>query len=129
MSYQHRPDGYGGPGPRPSAGGCPHPHAGGDGHPSPVPYGCPPHLGRGAGGTPVASPVPGVAGLLTCGFTSNLDVIFGNVALNQIRRNGQEGRGMAVAGLVTPHAGMAWPVPVVLRIPGVIAMGASNSGH
>ncbi|MEV4173973.1 MmpS family transport accessory protein [Nonomuraea sp. NPDC049709] len=51
-------------------------------------------------GLAVAALVTGLTGFLTCGFTSILAVIFGHVALSQIRRDGTDGRGMAVGGVV-----------------------------
>lgn len=37
---------------------------------------------------------------MTCGFTSILAVVFGHVSLAQIRRDGTDGRGMALAGVI-----------------------------
>ncbi|MGR6918352.1 DUF4190 domain-containing protein [[Actinomadura] parvosata] len=55
---------------------------------------------RRTNGLSVAALVLGLTGFITCGFTSILAVIFGHVALTQIRRDGTDGRGMAVGGLV-----------------------------
>ncbi|MFI0356589.1 DUF4190 domain-containing protein [Actinomadura sp. 9N407] len=58
------------------------------------------------GGTPsnngmaTASMVLGLIGILFCGFTSILAIIFGHVAQSQIKRTGEGGGGMATAGLV-----------------------------
>lgn len=54
---------------------------------------------RRTNGLAVASLVTGLTGFLTCGFTSILAVIFGHVALGQIRRDHTDGKGMAVGGL------------------------------
>ncbi|WP_067793481.1 DUF4190 domain-containing protein [Actinomadura formosensis] len=51
-------------------------------------------------GMATASMVCGLIGFLACGLTSILAVIFGHVALGQIKRTGEGGHGMAVAGLV-----------------------------
>ncbi|WP_067821094.1 DUF4190 domain-containing protein [Actinomadura kijaniata] len=51
-------------------------------------------------GMAVASLICSIAGLFTCGFASFLGVIFGHVAQGQIRRTGEGGSGMAVAGLI-----------------------------
>lgn len=45
---------------------------------------------------------------------SLLAVVFGHIALSQIRRIGQHGRGMAIAGLVLGYVGMAASVAVVI---------------
>jgi hypothetical protein len=47
----------------------------------------------------IASLVSALAGLL-CMIGSVLGVIFGIIALNQIKNTGQAGRGMALAGLI-----------------------------
>lgn len=58
-------------------------------------------------GMAVASMVLGIVGVilgwLLMGVPSVLAVIFGHVALAAIRRTGQHGRGMAIAGLVTGY--------------------------
>ena len=62
--------------------------------------------GYAAGGMPGKTNGMAIASLvlslltLACGFTWILGIIFGHVALSQIKRTGEGGRGMAVAGLV-----------------------------
>jgi len=51
---------------------------------------------------------------------SILAVIFGHVALSQIDKRGEDGRGMAIAGLVLGYIGLAGLVVV-------IAVAASSS--
>ena len=53
-------------------------------------------------GLAISAMVCGIAGLLSCAFTSVLAIIFGHIALHQIKRSGntQSGRGMAITGLV-----------------------------
>lgn len=51
-------------------------------------------------GMAVASMVLGLIGILFCGFTSILAIIFGHVAQSQIKRTGEGGGGMATAGLI-----------------------------
>jgi hypothetical protein len=54
-----------------------------------------------AGGTnPLAifSLVASCVGLL-CGFGSIIGIVLGVIAVNQIKRTGQQGRGLAVAGI------------------------------
>ncbi|WP_328389987.1 DUF4190 domain-containing protein [Nocardia sp. NBC_00416] len=61
------------------------------------PYGYP--ANRGTNGLAIASLVTSLAGFATCGLTSIVGIILGVIALNQIRDSGQEGRGMALAGI------------------------------
>ena len=90
------PDGYGSP---PGGYGYP-PPPGGYGYPlSPAGYGYPPQQSFGTNGMAIASLVSALAGLL-CMIGSVLGVIFGIIALNQIKNTGQPGRGMALAGLI-----------------------------
>jgi hypothetical protein len=49
-------------------------------------------------GMAIASLVLGLAGFVTCGFTSLLAIVFGHVAVGQIQRDGTEGRAMALTG-------------------------------
>jgi hypothetical protein len=51
-------------------------------------------------GMATASMVLGLIGIIFCGFTSILAIIFGHVAQSQIKRTGEGGSGMATAGLV-----------------------------
>lgn len=51
-------------------------------------------------GLAITSLILGIAGLFTCGLTAIPAIIFGVVALNQIKRDGVGGRGQAVAGTV-----------------------------
>ncbi|GIH26371.1 hypothetical protein Aph01nite_46810 [Acrocarpospora phusangensis] len=68
-------------------------------------YGYPPQ--RPTNGLAVASLVMGIVGLLLCGVTSILGAIFGHIAMARIKESGEEGRGMAVAGLVTSYITIA----------------------
>lgn len=61
------------------------------------PYGYP--ANRGTNGLAIASLVTSLAGFATCGATSIVGIILGVISLNQIRDSGQEGRGMALAGI------------------------------
>jgi hypothetical protein len=45
---------------------------------------------------------------------SILAVVFGHVALSQIRQRGQAGRGMAIAGLVLGYVGLGFLALVIL---------------
>jgi Domain of unknown function (DUF4190)/Domain of unknown function (DUF1707) len=68
-----------------------------------------------------ASPTNGLAiASLLCGvfwlwwLGSALAVVFGHLALGQIERTGQSGRGMAIAGLALGYIGIAMLILVVL---------------
>lgn len=82
------------------------PPSGGFGQPSGGygyhPYG-PPQQPRSTNGMAVASLVLGVVGLAFCGLTSIPGVILGHIALNKIKRTGEDGQGLAVGGLVTSY--------------------------
>lgn len=72
-------------------------------------------------GLSIASLVTGVLGL------SLIAVIFGHIALNQINRTREEGRGLAIAGLVLGYVGIAgWVVFWVLFV-ALFAVGAGIS--
>ena len=42
----------------------------------------------------------GVVGIVFCGITSILGIIFGHIAKSQIAQTGEQGEGMALAGLI-----------------------------
>ncbi|UBU16963.1 DUF4190 domain-containing protein [Nonomuraea gerenzanensis] len=63
----------------------------------------PPPQPRSTNGMAVASLVLGIIGLVFCGLTSIPGVILGHIALNRIKKTGEEGSGMAVGGLVTSY--------------------------
>ena len=53
---------------------------------------------------------------LACGITWILGIIFGHVALGQIKRTGEGGRGLAIAGLVIGYVCLAAFVGFILLI-------------
>jgi hypothetical protein len=84
---------------------------------APPPYAEQPYRQQGTNGLAIASLVLGIVGMV---FGSILAVVFGHVALGQIRRSGQGGRGLAIAGLVLGYLGIVGTLIVVL----VLAAGA-----
>ncbi|MFC4007529.1 DUF4190 domain-containing protein [Nonomuraea purpurea] len=80
-------------------------------------YGYNPPQPRSTNGMAVASLVLGIIGLIFCGLTSIPGVILGHIALNKIKRTGEEGHGMAMGGLVTSY------ITVVLWILGWLIFG------
>ena len=76
--------------------------------PQPQPgYGAPQQQGGGTNGLAIASLILGI--LWICYVGSVLAVIFGHVALSQIKKSGdtQQGKGLAIAGLVLGYLGIA----------------------
>lgn len=76
---------------------------------------------RGTNGLAIASMVLGILWVWWIG--SVLAVVFGHIALGQIKRTGQGGRGMAIAGLVLGYIGIAFLVLFILAV----ALGDSGS--
>lgn len=56
-------------------------------------------------------------------FTGILGVVFGHIALHQIKRTGQSGRGLAIAGLIIGYAFVAF---FILGTIGLIGLGVSD---
>lgn len=80
-----------------------YPQAGG--YPPPAPYAAPgmyppPPAPNRTNGMAIASLVCSIAGLVTCALSSIAGVVLGVIALNQIKRTGEDGRGMALAGVI-----------------------------
>jgi hypothetical protein len=73
-------------------------------------------------GLAVASLVLSLAGLVTCGIGSILGIIFGFIARGQIRRTGESGDGMALAGIIIGFA------LVALVVVGVVLAAVGSSG-
>ncbi len=74
-------------------------------------------------GLAIAALVLGIVWVYWVG--SILAVIFGHIALSQIRRTGQGGRGMAVAGLVLGYIGLFFLAVVIVL--SVVAASAHSS--
>ncbi|WP_084956561.1 DUF4190 domain-containing protein [Thermoactinospora rubra] len=93
------------------------------GYGQPGGYGAP--QGTKTNGMAIASLVLGIAGLALCGVSSIVGVILGHIALSQIKRTGEEGRGMAIAGLVTSYimVGLALVFLLLYVVWGVAILG------
>jgi hypothetical protein len=98
----------------------PPPPPGGYGYPPPGPGYPPPQAAVGTNGMAIASLVCSLFGWL-CVIGPILGLIFGFMALGQIRQTGQRGRGMAIAGIVIGA------IALVLFIVGGIFWGMSGS--
>jgi hypothetical protein len=97
------------------------------GQPAPCPqygpqYGLPYPPPRGTNGLAVTSLILGILWIYWVG--SILALIFGYVARNQIRRSGQEGNGLAIAGIVLGWIGVA---ALIIFIIVLIAVSNSNT--
>ncbi len=81
-------------------------------------------------GMAIASLIVSLAGILTVGATGILGLIFGIVALRQISRTGDAGKGMAIAGIVVGSLMVVFFLFVVIVVITTIATGnvASHSG-
>lgn len=97
-----------------------------------APYGQPfvqPYLPvqRRTNGLAIASLVCGLAQLPSFGLTVLPAVILGHVARGQIRRTGEDGMGLATAGLVLGWIGIGFAVLVILFVAGVAAGHTGNT--
>lgn len=98
----------------------------------PTPYGAYPQQpyyypqSRGTNGLAIASLVLGVLWLYWIG--SILALIFGYVARRQIKRSGQDGNGLAIAGIVLGWIGVAVMVVVIILLVSVSSSCSSEFG-
>jgi hypothetical protein len=67
-----------------------------------------------------------VVSLVLAFFISIGAVICGHIALSQIKRTGEKGRGLAIAGLVLGYLGLLVGLLVFLGLIGLIGSGALN---
>ncbi|HEX4790192.1 MAG TPA: DUF4190 domain-containing protein [Actinospica sp.] len=106
--------GYGyGPGPVPGAGpgyGYGYPQGGMPGAPYYQPV-----YARKTNGLAVAALVCGICGFLYL-VPAILGIVFGSIAVRQTRREGSDGRGMAIAGIVTGSLWVALAAVIVILV-------------
>jgi len=75
----------------------------------PPPYGAPPPYGQPYGPGPYPYPAPpqtngmAIASLICAFLFAPLGIVFGHISLSQIKKTGEEGRGLALAGLVISY--------------------------
>lgn len=81
---------------------------------------------RSTNGMAIASLVLAVAGLAMCGIPALVGAILGHVARKQIRRTGEEGDGLALAGIITGWAVFGLSVLAGAAYFGFIAYMASH---
>lgn len=68
----------------------------------------------------IISLVASIAGWIT-GITFIVGIIFGHISLSQIKKTGENGRGMAIAGLVVGYVGIALTIIGVIIFIAVLA--------
>ena len=106
------------PGNYPVPGSQPPPAYPPPGYPAPGGYpppGYPPRAGT--NGMAIGSLVCSVAGLACYGIPSIVGIVLGVVAMNQIKQTGQEGRGMALAGVIVGGVAVVlWIIGIILYV-------------
>ncbi|MFG1797514.1 DUF4190 domain-containing protein [Nocardia sp. NPDC049149] len=86
------------------------------------PYGMAPQ--QGTNGMAIGALIASLAGFVTCGIGSIVGIILGVIGLNQVKQTGQDGRGMALAGI---WIGVGAIVLTVLWFVVVIIAGVSGA--
>lgn len=77
----------------------------------------------------IVSLVASIAGLVILwGIGSIAGVICGHISLGQIKKTGEQGRGMAVAGLIVGYVGIALAIIGVIIVIAIFASLAAASG-
>ena len=100
----------------------------------PGPYGQQPMYGYGYPPQPPKSQTNAIlalvlscVGLATCGVTAIVGVIFGHIAMGKIKRGEEDGRGLALAGVIIGYIVIAgWLLYAAIIIIAIIA--AANQG-
>lgn len=120
--------GYGYEPQQPAGGGYgyqpPPPAPGGYGYPVGTGY---PTASAGTNGFAIASLVCALFGLLCLGTISVLGLIFGIIALSQIKKTGQGGHGLAITGMII--GGLATAFWVILFIAGGVSAIFDDNHH
>jgi Domain of unknown function (DUF4190) len=62
-----------------------------------------------------------IASLISSFFISLVGIILGHIALSQIKRTGEGGRGLAIAGLVIGYIGLVAGIFIFISIMGLAA--------
>lgn len=71
----------------------------------------------------IVSLVTGIAGLTFVPFFGSIAaVITGHISLNQLKRKQENGRGMALAGLITGYVGVGFMLLGLIALIGFVAM-------
>jgi peptidyl-prolyl cis-trans isomerase B (cyclophilin B) len=87
-------------------------------------YPPPPHYGSPYGSGPYPYPAPpptngmAIASLICAFVFAPLGIVFGHISLSQIKKTGEEGRGLAIAGLVISY--LVTVLSIVVVVAGVV---------
>jgi hypothetical protein len=124
------PPGYpqqGYPPPPPPPSGYPPQYPGAYGYPyNPYAHGKP----AGTNGKAIAAMVTSIAGLFFCGLPSIAGLILGVIAMRETKRTGQEGHGMALAGVIVGAlAVVGWILYVIVLVFAIAVTSNSPSGY
>lgn len=110
--------------------GYPQPPAG---YPPQYPYGYDPYAPprpAGTNGKAIGALVTSLVGLVFCGVPSIVGLILGVIAMRETKRTGQEGRGMALAGVIVGALGTALMVLVIIFYAvGIAAVISNRNGY
>ena len=80
-------------------------------------------------GQPAKYNVLAIVSLVTAFFVSLAAIITGHIALNQIKRTGEQGRGLAIAGLVLGYVGFIGGLIVTIIVSIIfLVVALSNPG-
>jgi hypothetical protein len=120
LPYPNQPYPYPTPAPGPYGYGYYRPH----GQRYDIPFA--PGYGRRTNGLATAALVLGLSQVVTMGFTAIPALVCGHIAKSQIRDRGEEGDGMATAGIVLGWLGVAFWALILFAM--VAAGGDSSSG-
>jgi hypothetical protein len=92
-------------------------------------YGAPAAYGQQSYGQPVAAEkynVLAIVSLISAFFVSLVAIITGHIALSQIKKTGEKGRGLALAGTILGYVGFVAGIIVVIAYIALIAAGISD---
>ncbi|MFI6514501.1 DUF4190 domain-containing protein [Spirillospora sp. NPDC050679] len=90
-------------------------------------YGAAPVMAPPTNSMATAALICGIAGFF-CGIAAPLAIIFGHMAQSQIKRTGEGGSGMAVAGLILGYIVTVFTVIILVIYFGLFAALLSSSG-
>lgn len=101
------------------------------GEPAAPAYGQPAAYGQPSGAKTntlaIISLVASIAGFILWGIGFVVGVICGHISLSQIKKTGEQGRGMAIAGLIVGYVGIALTIIGVIIFFAIFAAVMANS--
>ena len=84
---------------------------------------------RGTNGLAIASLACGIAQFMLGPLPTIPAIVFGHVARHQIKRTGEDGAGLALAGLILGWAAIVLGVLIVVGVAAVVAGSTVHTGH